>query len=57
MRLVWKGSTGCVMGEYDLGPEDGEWDGAQDRVVEQVGREFFSLMTPGDSLVLVGDDE
>ena len=57
MKLVWKGSTGCVLGEYDLGPEDAEFDGGVQRTIEQASREFFGMFQPGDSLVVVGDDE
>ena len=57
MKLVWKGSTGCVMAEFEMGSEDAEWDAGRERIVEQASREFFSLMTIGDTLTLVGDAE
>lgn len=56
MKLIWKGSTGCVMSTMDIVKDGEEWDGQADRNLEQALREFATLMQVGDSLVVVNDD-
>lgn len=54
MKLVMKGSTGCVMGQYDLGQE-GTFEFNQ-KFVEAM-REFGRFIQIGDSLEVVATCE
>ncbi len=54
MKLVMKGSTGCVMGTYDLGLEGSE---NYNENVFKAMREFALFMQVGDSLEVVATSE
>lgn len=54
MKLVMKGSTGCVIGTYELGRVDSE-DYNQNLIVAM--RDFATCMQDGDSLEVVGQYE
>jgi hypothetical protein len=54
MKLVMKGSTGCVMGTYDLGLEGS--DDYEQNVFKAL-REFRLFMQPGDTLEVVATHE
>jgi len=52
MKLIMRGSTGCVMGEYDLGEESSE---EFNQNLMSALREFASIMQDGDSLTVVDE--
>lgn len=54
MKLVMKGSTGCVMGEYDLGLEGSD---DYNQKVFKAMREFALFMQVGDTLEVVATCE
>ena len=54
MKLVMKGSTGCVIGTYKLGKEGSE--GFDQNLMEAM-RDFATFMQDGDSLEVVGEFE
>lgn len=54
MKLVMKGSTGCVLGSYDLGLEGS--DDYNQNLIEAL-RDFATYMQAGDSLEVVATCE
>lgn len=54
MKLIMKGSTGCVIGSYDLGLEGSD---DYDNNLMFAMRDFASFMQAGDSLEVVATCE
>ena len=52
MKLIMKGSTDCIMGEYDLGEESSE--GYNQKLMSAL-RDFASCMQDGDTLTVVDE--